>query len=215
VTNNVASGLDGFGNRVSRGGGIDNRISPQLTLNRTYVSGNTAEYVGEFTHPGDTSIKAPLLTTPEFLVPAVSDLISSGTFTSFFAFIHNSTIAENKTNGNGGGLAIQDSCGNGCPTSPVDIKFSTIARNIADQDNSGDASGGGVYRFVIDGSVQITRLKNSIVADNMVGAGSTNPDISGFLFHKDTIMSKTSEPPLSLRRRRRHRNRPVARFTDS
>ena len=52
MTNNVASGLDGFGNRVSRGGGIDNRISPQLTLNRTYVSGNTVEYVGEFTHPG-------------------------------------------------------------------------------------------------------------------------------------------------------------------
>jgi hypothetical protein len=59
----------------------------------------------------------------------------------------------------------------------IDINFSTVARNVADQDNSGGGFGGGIS----NSNSQSINLKSSIVADNTVGTGGVNPDISGVI----------------------------------
>jgi CSLREA domain-containing protein len=90
----------------------------------------------------------------------------------------NSTISGHNVNGAGGGLAMEQP---GTGTVTANLNFVTIANNRSNNDNSGAAdNGGGIVRA--SGTLN---LKNSIVADNSVGTGSTAPDISGAVVSGD------------------------------
>lgn len=169
VINNVATSTT---NGVSNGGGIYTAASV-LTLNRTYISTNTANRGGGISAEG-------IIINQSAIVNNTGTVFGGGIFIfGGGSFINNSTIAENKTNGPGGGLININ--GVGVPLSRVDVNFSTIARNVSDQDNTGNGSGGGIFNSNNPGSSSFINLKNSVVADNTVGTGSTNSDISGVI----------------------------------
>lgn len=81
--------------------------------------------------------------------------------------IVNSTISGNTTNGDGGGILVAES---------AFITNSTITNNRADADGNGGA-GGGIND--VPSLFSFRELKNSIVAGNFVGAGSTANDLAG------------------------------------
>ena len=74
----------------------------------------------------------------------------------------NSTIANNRAGGNGGGIGA--SGGN----STTELDADTVARNLAGPGHAG----GGLYQ----GSGDVIRVQNTIVALNLLGAGATGPD---------------------------------------
>ena len=77
----------------------------------------------------------------------------------------NSTISGNATKGSGGGLVL--------PTGTAKINNTTIARNLADADSSGD-SGGGIFQS----GAGVVKLSNSLLAENRTLAG-VGPDCFG------------------------------------
>ncbi len=80
--------------------------------------------------------------------------------------VTNSTISGNATDGDGGGISNDDS---GVSTaSTVVITNTTIVGNRSDADGNGAGSGGGLWTF--NGINAETRIFNSIVAGNVVGA---------------------------------------------
>ncbi|NBB92864.1 MAG: hypothetical protein GVY32_06835 [Gammaproteobacteria bacterium] len=96
--------------------------------------------------------------------------------------IVNSTISGNRTTEDGGGIYV-------CASKSLQIASSTIANNTADHDGDGSGDGGGIYLeppsdcnpFCVSTTVE---LRNSIVADNIDGSPSGNPqaeDCSGTL----------------------------------
>ena len=93
-----------------------------------------------------------------------------GIFSSNILTLINSTISGNTADIDGGGIF-------GCPLgTSVTSNNSTIAYNIADNDNDGEGSGGGIFR---DGGTAVT-LYHTIVSDNTKGsdASSTPDDLS-------------------------------------
>jgi CSLREA domain-containing protein len=83
----------------------------------------------------------------------------------------NSTISGNSAAESGGGISY--------PSGPfsndtITLTNDTITNNRSDSDNSGAEQGGGISR--VAGTV---RLKNTIVASNFRGTGSTADDING------------------------------------
>lgn len=78
--------------------------------------------------------------------------------------VQNSTISGNFTNGTGGGMYIAVD-----PGQQVNLFNVTISNNIADSDNAGGGSGGGIY--VYTGSV---RIANSILANNVLERGAVD-----------------------------------------
>lgn len=144
IAGNVGNG-NGVGVNVTVNGG-----NATINVNNSTISGNT----------GGANGGGMLVSN------AGSTLTSPGTIN-----FTNSTISGNTVSANGGGYAVEQ------PTVGVittNFNFSTIARNIANADNSGTEVGGGIIRA--SGTVN---LKNSIVADNTVGTGGSAPDISG------------------------------------
>ena len=83
----------------------------------------------------------------------------------------NSTIADNRAGGAGGGLWA---------LTPVTLNAVTIVRNDSDSDQAGGEDGGGI--FVAGSGVEV-KVRNTIVALNHLGDGTRN-DCSG-----DPVMS--------------------------
>lgn len=186
ITNNAANSPV-----FSRGGGIYAANIP-LTINRTFISGNRADEAG--------GIRARVTRTgpPSFIIATYINqsaiinntgtrnaggiLIEPSTYVAAsepLAVVNNSTIAGNRTNGIGGGIVSRETGSQAAAR--IEVNYSTIARNVADEDNTGDGRGGGVFVSGIDPNVDSSPiyLKGSVVADNAVGTGSFNPDISG------------------------------------
>ncbi len=97
--------------------------------------------------------------------------------TGTFNFV-NSTISGNSVIGSGGGFALEQPVA--AAAISVNFDYCTVANNTANSDNSGTESGGGLIRA--SGTLN---LKNSIVADNLVGTGGSGPDISGTITSQD------------------------------
>ena len=117
--------------------------------------------------------------------------------------VKNSTISNNKAEGDGGGIAVLDlssvlpgrsalviqnstisgnqANGNGGGVSvggaPLVVNNSTIAFNQADADNAGGGRGGGVFVA----ATATANMVGTIVAHNALGTTGTGPDISGRL----------------------------------
>jgi hypothetical protein len=72
--------------------------------------------------------------------------------------IANSTISDNFTNGNGGGVYVAGGT--------INLTNVTIFNNIADDDNNGSGDGGGIYKS--HGTVNI---KNTLIAGNIDRSG--------------------------------------------
>lgn len=97
---------------------------------------------------------------------------STGTFN-----ITNSTVSGNTTRANGGGINLEQPTAN---VITMNLNFATVANNTANSDNAGTEAGGGIFRLA--GTLN---LKNSLVADNLVGTGGTAPDVSGAINSQD------------------------------
>jgi CSLREA domain-containing protein len=192
VSNNVAKTSNAVNtSALSSGGGI---YAPPdtLNINRTYISGNKADEGGGIRSRVQRRSPPPQV----FATYINQSVIINNTGTSLaggilfepsndsagnepVAVINNSTIAGNRTNGTGGGIVSRET--NSQAAARIDVNYSTVARNVADEDNTGGEKGGGVFVFGTDPNLDASPiyLKGSVVADNSVGAGSTNPDISG------------------------------------
>ncbi len=90
---------------------------------------------------------------------------------SRFNVVH-TTISDNTTIGNGGGISASTEAG-------ISIINSTITNNTADIDGNGEGNGGGIN---LDGGGSAVNLRNTIVAgnfDNSPPENENHPDISG------------------------------------
>ena len=134
------------GNNAGEGGGI-HTISqdgggPESDIYESTISGNLANKGGGILADG-----APVFGASDPDLQVV-----------------NSTIAGNETSAEGGGVMSDNGAS-------VDIRNSTIAYNVADNDNAGGGVGGGIRQF--NGTLGID---DSIVAANDVGSSGSNPD---------------------------------------
>ncbi len=157
------------------------------TLNQVTVNGNTAPGNGlgisSQTNGGNLTVNILNSTISNHTtgVNGAGVLASnaSATIASVTTYnVTNSTISGNIASGIGGGFAMEQP---GTGSVIANFNYSTIANNRANNDNTGATdNGGGLAR--LSGTLN---LKNSIVADNSVGTGSTGPDISGAVVSGD------------------------------
>jgi len=144
---------------VNPGGGILN--SGTLVLNKVTITRNSADRAGGISNGGTLTL----------LNSTVSGNISvsfGGGFVNTNALtIINGTISGNSSAGQGGGV-YNDGAGTLTATN------ATITNNRSDSDNSGAEQGGGIFR-----NAGTVTLKNTIVAGNFRGTGTTRDDVSG------------------------------------
>ncbi|MGZ5334356.1 MAG: choice-of-anchor Q domain-containing protein, partial [Solirubrobacterales bacterium] len=91
--------------------------------------------------------------------------------------VENSTIADNRAGGDGGGIgAFGENSSPFGGNSTTRLNGVTVARNLADSDSAGGGLGGGLYLGGgLDGLDAIS-VRNTIVALNAVGAGASGRD---------------------------------------
>lgn len=161
-------------------GGIYNQ-GGTLVLNSTNVNNNTATFHGGIrTLASGTSATATLNNSTvngNSAGEGAGVVNIPNTALTSTTNINNSTISGNTTTGPGGGVEQFGSAGTGV----TNINNSTIAGNTANSDNTGASdNGGGIFHTF--GTIN---MKNTILADNAVGTGSTGPDCSGTVTSAD------------------------------
>ncbi len=179
----ITNGNAGFG----VGGGINND-SASLTVSNCTISGSTAiRGGGIFNGTGQLTVIGSTLTANSGVDGGAMGnvgvtIVNSSTFNGNFASdegggirndgqltVDNSTFSGNSVNFAGG--AIENFSDN-----TLIVTNSTITGNRADADGNGSGTGGGIHS-----AAQGTEtLKNTIVAGNFRGTGTTADDISGF-----------------------------------
>jgi len=82
--------------------------------------------------------------------------------------VTNTTVALNRADSDGGGLLY----GNTDPV--VGLNAVTIARNVADADDAGGGSGGGLFRSSMNGLVDAFAVENSLIGLNRLGSEQRN-----------------------------------------
>lgn len=135
------------------GGGID--LEGTSTIRKTTVKSNTAgTEAGGVENLGTMTIKESTISKN-----AVQDGVGGGIWNQAKLTVINSTISGNKVNRGGGGIAQSNGVGD-----YTRLVNSTIARNVADRDQSDglNHNGGGIFSW--QGAI---RLTNTIVADNI------------------------------------------------
>ena len=151
----ISNGNAGSG---SSGGGINN--GGTLTLKHVAISGNSADGSGGGINNTGTLNLTNSTISGNSAVLNGGGINNAGTLT-----LMNSTISGNNANGSGGGIYS---------SSGATLTNVTITNNRADFNNSGDVnSGGGIF---VNGGTFI--LRNTIVAGNFTGTGSTADDIN-------------------------------------
>jgi CSLREA domain-containing protein len=150
------------------GGGIANVFGGAITLNNVLVTNNTSVTngltggVGNF--PNSTATITNCLIANNSAATAGGGLVNGGT-----ARVINTTISGNSSALSGGGIMNQGSIIS--PT--ISLTNVTVTNNRSDSDNSGGEQGGGIFR-----NAGTITLKNTIVAGNFRGTGSTRDDIN-------------------------------------
>lgn len=148
-----------------------------VTITRSTVAGNDA--AGAFVNPPGT-VRVSRSTVAGnggrgLLLIGVGDAVIEGStvsgnrqggisFNGSTARIVNSTIAENRTDGDGGGIF-------GFGASILRLNGVTVARNVADVDGSGDAGGG-----LRQANTTTFKVENSLIALNRTAMGGLGPD---------------------------------------
>ncbi len=190
ITNSSFNSNSGTGGASIQGVGIQAFTSGTGTLSGTWngitVNGNTGTTgagIGFVATGGTMNINVVNSTISNNTASLSSGgmiITNSGQTSGAASVINftNSTISGNTTNGAGGGAFVeQPSTG----TVTANFNFVTIANNRANNDNTGNESGGGIFRSTA-GTVN---LKNTIVGDNTIGTGGVGPDIFGTLNSQD------------------------------
>ena len=151
-----------------------------VSIVNNVISGNQSNDRGGaiFNNGGDVTVEGSSIYSNEvkgkdgggiFNDPSI--LFGDGNLT-----VKNSTIANNRAHGDGGGLYNRiTSWGN----STMTLINSTIAGNVADSDNNGIGDGGGLFRQGGDVIVQNTIIADNFDSPNNAGSGSIHPDVSG------------------------------------
>ena len=161
----IITGSNFIGNSAYEGGGISNlhEIGTTLEIRNSTFSANQA--TGEFGGGGAISSYWPLLIEGSTFTgnTANSEIVGGGGLFHMFAeaTIANSTFSGNSALGSGGGIFVGNT---------ITITYVTIAGNTADQNNSGNGDGGGIYFFGESGPA----VGNTIIAGNLdlSGGGS-------------------------------------------
>jgi hypothetical protein len=160
------TGVTFSGNSAEDGGGTYNYIDASLTMVSCSVGpGNSGVVTG-----GGIANWGVMTVTNS----TISDNSDAGAFggagivNSGVLSMTNCTISGNSTNLAGGGIRQQDGS--------LGLTHCTITGNTADADADGLGGGGGIY-----GALKSVLVKNTIIADNGLGAGSaaSGPDVDG------------------------------------
>lgn len=168
ITNGLASGVF----PANAGGGIYNDHGTLTLLNDT-ISGNTADFGGGVYNNGATSGSASLTIINTTLSGNNANLDGAAIFTdgnngNSILIVDNSTISGNNAKRNGGGI---NDLLVGAGASSVTTTNATFSANHCDFDNDTAGRGGAMQMF---GGVY--RLRNTIVAGNFQGSGTSTPD---------------------------------------
>lgn len=167
-----------FTDHANGGGGIYAGPTAELRVARSTVANNTAEGAGG---GGIAAVQAALDVSRSTIS---GNRANSGSADGGGALVLNpvssafndSTIAGNRTTGNGGGLMM----GGGT----LITNNMTVSDNAADTDNASGGQGGGA--FVVSGAT--LSLRNSIIGDNAAPPGA-GPDCQGSLSIAYTLLS--------------------------
>jgi len=144
-----------------RGGGIWVNDGGELNLTNSTVTDNAAVdwFSGGVDVDGEATIMNSTISN-NFASQPGGAMEVEGT-----ASLTNVTFSGNRTNEDGGAITVY--------SGDVSLNNVTITGNRADDDGSGGTYGGGIANN--GGAITI---RNSILANNTVGAGSTDPDCS-------------------------------------
>ena len=176
-------------NRALDGGGIASLDwGTLIRISKSTITRNRALTVGIFEGAG-----AGIYVSGDTLVVTGSTIYENratgrggGIFTTGESFLTNNTIANNSAFEHGGGIYSQGS---------LTLNSATVARNLANADGDGADGGGGLFNSGGDFTV-----RNSIVADNTVGAGGVRARLlPGRRFHAGR-REPNLKPRLFLRR---------------
>jgi hypothetical protein len=153
------------GNRSFRGGGITSLgFGTLIRISKSTISRNRAPTEAVFEGKG-----GGLYIDDDTLLVTGSTIFENGA-TGDGGGLHifgdgsltNTTIANNSADGHGGGVWSQ---------AALTLNSATVARNLANADGAGGHGGGGLFN-----SGNPFTVRNSIVANNSVGAGGSGPD---------------------------------------
>ncbi|MFN2576660.1 MAG: LamG-like jellyroll fold domain-containing protein [Pyrinomonadaceae bacterium] len=145
------------------GGGIRN--DGVLTLLFSTVSRNHASRGGGINNEGSLTVRNCIIAAN------TASRAGGGIRNTGFLALANTLVTNNSAHKNGGGIHNDDS--DGSTIGIVDISNSTIVGNTADDDDTGDGDGGGLFNNAGE-----ARLVNTIVATNFLG-DFTPSDIGG------------------------------------
>jgi hypothetical protein len=162
ITNSLITNNTGY-----TGGGIGNLVTNgSTTLIGTTISGNQSLTGGGITAFNNTTITNCLISNNIVTAVGVSTSGEGGGISSGATLlkISNTTIAQNQSTGKGGGITFAGG---------LQLTNVTITGNRSDSNNSGGETGGGINR-----NAGTVALKNSIVAGNFRGTGTTADDIN-------------------------------------
>lgn len=155
------------GNTAGETGGGIYGLAADVIVSGSTVSGNQAGQTGGglFTEGAGLMI----LTMDTFNDNEATAGGGLGIESNGDAALRNSTVSGNRARSNGGGIYLNDN------DAELTVNNSTIAGNVADSDQVGGGSGGGLYN--LDGAPLIY---NSVLGDNRVaGLGGGEPDCDG------------------------------------
>ncbi len=153
ISNNSASG--GPETDYGNGGGINiNGVFAVSTISNSLITGNTSSGRNASTYAGSGGgIHA-------FGIATINNVDYTG-----YVQINNTTISGNSATGYGGGAWLDG----------VELNNVTVTNNRGDAGNYGTGSGGGIH----SSNDLATYLRNTIVAGNVRGSGSTASDLDG------------------------------------
>jgi Ca2+-binding RTX toxin-like protein len=174
VTNGGAIEIEGLSSLalsgVTAGGGsgaasgIAVRTGSSLTLSRSAVIENEMTSAGAGINAGSNST---LTITDSLVAGNETTGVGGGIISTGTSSLTNVTITGNSAGIAPGGLLAN--------AGTATLNNVTITDNLGDSNNSGGEEGGGLFQ----GFGAVVNLKNTIIANNRIGSGSTSPDCAG------------------------------------
>jgi uncharacterized repeat protein (TIGR01451 family) len=154
---------------IAEGGGIQNNGT--LTLINSIVTGNALTSGNIFGGGGISNVGGTMVLSGSTVSGNTCNTNGGGIANLGSLTLTNSTVSGNNAAVSGGGILMT---GSSSTTTSIN---STITNNRSDSDNSGGGEQGGG----IDVFAGTATLKNTIVAGNFRGTGTTRDDVSGAL----------------------------------
>ncbi len=152
------------GRATGNGGGISSVGT--LTVSHSTIAGNTVS--SSSNSGGGIWSNGTLTVSHSTIAGNTAGFEGGGIFSNGAMTVSHSTIAGNAASGNGGGIYNNDGV--------TQIVNSTLVSNRADSDGNLGGTGGGIWTW--NDHRTFTTLRNTIVAGNFVGTGTTANDVA-------------------------------------